>query len=82
MITDSDGEMTVGPMGQKVWDLYAKIREVVDVEMMEFTEDELRVVSMLYGENLVYPVYNHVNQLLTGTPFWNFRESVDMCMYK
>ena len=68
MITDSDGEMTFGPMGQKVWDLYAKIREVVDVEMMEFTEDELRVVSVLYGENLVYPVYNHVDQLLTGTP--------------
>ena len=68
MITDSDGEMTFGPMGQKVWDLYAKIREVVDVEMMEFTEDELRIVSVLYGENLVYPVYNHVDQLLTGTP--------------
>ena len=68
MITDSDGEMTFGPMGQKVWDLYAKIREIVDIEMMEFTEDELRVVSVLYGENLVYPVYNHVDQLLTGTP--------------
>jgi hypothetical protein len=68
MISDSDGELTFGPMGQKVWDLYAKIREVFDIEMMEFTEDELRVVSMLYGENLVYPVYNHVNQLLTGTP--------------
>ena len=68
MIGDSDGEMTFGPMGQKVWDLYAKIRDLVDIEMMEFSEDELRMVSVLYGENFVYPVYNHVNQLLTGTP--------------
>ena len=68
MISDSDGEITFGPLGHKVWDLYAKIRELVDVEMMEFTEDELRIITVLYGENFVYPVYNHVNQLLTGTP--------------
>ena len=64
---DSD-EMAFGPMGTKVWDLYAKIRDMVEVEIMNFSEDELRVVSVLYGENLIYPVYNHVNQLLTGTP--------------
>ena len=67
MIIDSDG-ITFGPMGSKVWDLYAKIRDVVDLEMMNFTEDELRAISLLYGENFVYPVYNHVTSLLTGTP--------------
>ena len=64
---DSD-EMAFGPMGTKMWDLYAKIRDVVEMELMEFTEEELRVVAGLYGENFIYPVYNHVNQLLTGTP--------------
>jgi len=64
---DSD-EMAFGPMGTKVWDLYARIRDVVEVEIMNFSEEELRVVSVLYGENLIYPVYNHVNELLTGTP--------------
>ena len=68
MISDSDGELTMGPLGIKVWDLYAKIRDLVDVEMMEFSEDELRIITVLYGENFIYPVYNHVNQLLTGTP--------------
>ena len=68
MIHDSDGEFTMGPLGHKVWDLYAKIRDLVDIEMMEFTEDELRIIPVLYGENFVYPVYNHVDQLLTGTP--------------
>ena len=67
-IFDSDGEFTMGPLGVKVWDLYAKIRDLVDIEMMEFTEDELRIITVLYGENLIYPVYDHVNQLLTGTP--------------
>lgn len=65
---DSDGVVSMGPMGTKVWDLYSKIRDLVDREMMEFTEDELRIITVLYGENLIYPVYDHVNQLLTGTP--------------
>ena len=64
---DSDG-VTFGPMGTKVWDLYAKIRDLVELEMMEFSEEELRVIAVLYGDNFIYPVYNHVNQLLTGTP--------------
>ena len=64
---DSD-QTTFGPMGTKVWGMYNKIRDLVDVEMMEFTEEELKLVSVIYGENFVYPVYNHVNELLTGTP--------------
>ena len=67
MIADSD-EVTFGPMGSKVWDLYARIREVVDEEMMNFTEDELHMINLLYGENFIYPVYNHVSILLTGAP--------------
>ena len=47
MISDSDGDITFGPLGHKVWDLYAKIREVVDVEMMQFSEDELRIITVL-----------------------------------
>ena len=64
---DSDG-VSFGPFGSKVWDLYAAIREVVDREMMNFTEEELHMINLLYGENFNYPVYNHVTQLLTGTP--------------
>ena len=67
MIIDSDG-VTFGPMGSKVWDLYAKIRDVVDVEMMNFTPEELHMINILYGENFIYPVHNHVTSLLTGTP--------------
>ena len=64
---DSDnGELTFGPMGSKVWDLYAKIRTLVDREMMNFTEEELHMINLLYGENFIYPVYNHVTELLTG----------------
>jgi len=66
---DSDGqEITFGPMGQKVWDMYAKIRELVDREMMEFTIDELYTLRLLYGENFNYPVHNHIDKLLEGSP--------------
>ena len=66
---DSDGdEITFGPMGMKVWNMYAKIRELVDREMMEFTMDELYTLKLLYGENFYYPVYNHIDKLLDGTP--------------
>ena len=64
---DSNGdEITFGPMGKKVWDLYAKIRDLVDLEMMNFSEDELHMINLLYGDNFIYPVHNHVKQLLTG----------------
>jgi hypothetical protein len=66
-IFDSD-EVTFGPFGSKVWDLYAKLREVCDVEMMNFTEEELHMINLLYGENFSYPVHNHVTSLLTGAP--------------
>ena len=64
---DSD-RTTFGPFGTKVWDMYARIREVVDEEMMNFTEEELHMINLLYGENFNYPVYNHVTALLTGVP--------------
>ena len=65
MMLDSD-EVSFGPMGSKVWDLYAKIRDLVDREIMEFSEDELHMINLLYGENFIYPVHNHVTTLLTG----------------
>jgi hypothetical protein len=64
---DSD-QVTFSPMGSKVWELYAKIRTLVDEEMMNFTEEELHLINLLYGDNFVYPVHNHVEALLTGTP--------------
>ena len=68
-IFDSDGEeFTFGPMAQKLWTMFGKVRELVDEEMMEFTVEELYTLKLLYGENLYYPVYNHVEKLLEGTP--------------
>ena len=64
-LMDSDG-VTFGPMGSKVWDLYAKIRDLVELEMMNFSEEELHMINLLYGDNFIYPVHNHVTQLLTG----------------
>ena len=65
---DSDEMTTFGPMGEKVWNMYSRVQEVVDIELMNFTEDELKMVSVLYGENLIYPIHTHVIQLMTGAP--------------
>jgi hypothetical protein len=66
---DSDGEqITFGPMGRKVWDMYAKIKDLVDREMMEFTIEELQTLKVIYGDNFFYPVYNHIDTLLDGAP--------------
>jgi hypothetical protein len=48
--------------------MYSRVQEVVDLELMNFTEDEIKMVSVLYGDNLIYPIYDHVTQLMTGTP--------------
>ena len=65
---DSDEMTTFGPMGEKVWNMYSKVSDVVDTELMNFTEDELKMVSILYADNLIYPICDHVAQLMTGTP--------------
>ena len=65
---DSDEMTTFGPMGEKVWNMYSRVSDVVDIELMNFTEDELKMVSVLYADNLIYPIHSHVAQLMTGTP--------------
>lgn len=65
---DSDEMSAFGPMGEKVWNMYSRVSDVVDLELMNFTEDELKMVNMLYGENLTYPIFGHVAQLMIGAP--------------
>ena len=67
-MNDSDEMTTFGPMGEKVWNMYSRVSDLVDIELMNFTEEELKMVNLLYAENLVYPIHDHVSQLMTGTP--------------
>ena len=62
---DSD-EQTVGLMSEVLWDIYSKIHERVDEELMRLSEDELRIMKIIYQDKLVYPIHEHIDQLLEG----------------
>ena len=65
MMIDSDDK---SPMGSKIFDLYDKIHELVDVELMKFDPVELKMIQLIYGDNFFYPINSHVDQLMSGVP--------------
>ena len=64
-MVDSDQR---SPVGSKIFDLYEKIHELVDLELMKFDPAELKMIQLVYGENFFYPINTHVDQLMTGAP--------------
>ena len=65
MSMDSDDR---SPVGLKIFDLYEKIHELVDLELMKFDTAELKMIQLVYGDNFFYPINTHVDQLMTGVP--------------
>ena len=53
-------------MTQKLIDLYKKIREVAELELMTFDVEELEILKAFYGEDLTYPLHGDVTSLLGG----------------
>ena len=64
-MVDSDDR---SPVGSKIFELYEKIHELVDLELMKFDPAELKMIQLVYGENFFYPINTHVDQLMTGAP--------------
>ena len=64
-MVDSDDR---SPVGSKIFEMYEKIHELVDLELMKFDPAELRMIQLVYGENFFYPINTHVDQLMTGAP--------------
>ena len=62
---DSDSR---SPIGIKVFALYDKLHDVVDLELMKFNEEELKMLQLIYGENFQYPIYEHITQMMSGAP--------------
>ena len=65
---DRDSDQSVGIMSEVLWDMYAKIHEKVDEELMRLNEEELRIMKIIYQDQLVYPIHEHIDQLLEGPP--------------
>ena len=64
-MVDSDDR---SPVGSKIFEMYEKIHELVDLELMKFDPAELRMIQLVYGENFFYPINSHVDELMTGAP--------------
>ena len=62
---DSDSR---SPIGTKVFALYDRLHQVVDLELMKFDQDELRTLQIVYGENFHYPIHDHITEMMTGAP--------------
>jgi hypothetical protein len=58
----------MSPSGSKIFELYEKIHELVDEELMKFDISELKMIQLVYGDNFFYPINTHVNKLMDGTP--------------
>ena len=68
---DSDQAFDVAdtsPVGEKIFELYEKIHQLVDTELMKFDVSELKMIQIIYGENFFYPINSHVDKLMIGAP--------------
>ena len=53
-------------MTKKLIGLFKKIREVAELELMTFDTEELEILKIFYGEELIYPLHGDVTSLLSG----------------
>ena len=53
-------------MNKKLIDLFQKIRETAEIELMTFDTEELEILKIFYGEELIYPLHGDVTTLLSG----------------
>ena len=56
------------PIGTKVFALNDRLHQVVDLELMKFDQNELRILQVIYGENFHYPIHDHILEMMSGVP--------------
>ena len=67
---DSDEVDGIGILStnRSLFQLYSVLHEAVDKELMKLDQQELRMLQLLYSDQLVYPIHDHIDQLLGGAP--------------
>ena len=59
-----DKEQTI-VIASKLKTMFDNIKNVIEVNLMRFTADELEIVVAVYGSQLVYPIYPEIKKLLS-----------------
>ena len=68
-MSDEDKQKEIIDASIKIIDIYDKIRRVMEEEMLKFSYDELNTISVIYGKELTYPMYQDINDALAGPEF-------------
>ena len=51
---------------KKLFVMYDKIRTLCELELMQFSVEELQMLQKFYGNELTYPIYQDVLDTLSG----------------
>ena len=64
---ESDNEVrTYIDTAKKLFEMYDKIRQLCEKELMQFTVEELEMMRKFYGNELTYPIYQDIIDTLSG----------------
>ena len=61
-----DSVSSVNLMAEVLHQIYSKVHDQVDAELMRLSEEELRIMKIIYSDKLTYPIHAHISQLLEG----------------
>ena len=59
---DSDDQ---SPIGSSLIHLYEKLNESIEQVLLEFDWDDLMMLSLVYGDQLSYPLNTHIERMLS-----------------
>ena len=65
---DSDRKNECGDISTVLFDIYETLHKKVDEQLMRLDEEDLRIMQIIYGDQLVYPIHDHIEGLLKGAP--------------
>ena len=63
---DEDAVSSVDLMAEVLHQIYSKVHDQVDAELMRLSEEELRIMKIIYSDQLTYPIHEHISHLLEG----------------
>ena len=69
-MSDSDqiDAMGILSMNRSLFQLYSALHTTAEAELMKLDQNELKLLKLLYADQLVYPIADHIDQLLDGAP--------------
>ena len=65
---DSDRKNELGEISKVLFDIYERLHAEVDKELMRLDQEDLRIMQIIYADQLNYPIYDHIEGLLDGAP--------------